>query len=80
MTMVVYKVFFCLLCPYQQFQLLKTVIFCLKFTLSFSKNILDQTRNSRNTKFGPQWKDRKRSYHVKQMLTLFCKIDTLILG
>ena len=80
MTIIVCKVFFSILCPYQQFQLLKTVVFWLEFTLSFSRNILDQTRKSWNTKFGPLRKDRKSSYHVRQILTLFGKLVTLIWG
>ena len=35
--------------------------------------------NAFDTKFGPQWKDRKSSYHVKQILSLLCKLVTLIL-
>ena len=33
----------------------------------FLKQSLDQTRKSCNAKFGPQWKDRKSSYHVRQL-------------
>ena len=80
MTMVVCKNFFYIFCPYYQFKLLKTVTFRLEFILSFYKNVLDQTWNSCSTKFGPQWKDQKRSYHVRQILTLFCKSIALILG
>ena len=32
-------------------------MFWLDFTLSFYKNVLDQTRKSCNTKFGPQRKE-----------------------
>ena len=46
----------------------------LKFILSFSENILDQTSKAFNTKFGPQWKDKKSSYQLKQILQLFLKI------
>ena len=31
-------------------------------------------------KFGPQWKDRKSTYQVKQILPLFCNLIALILG
>ena len=49
----------------------------MEFTLSFQKNALDQTRKSSNTKFEPQPKDRKSSYHVRQASTLFCKLVIL---
>ena len=54
MAKIVGKIFFCTLCLYQELQFLKTVIFWLKFTLSFEKHVLDQTLKAFNTKFGPQ--------------------------
>ena len=33
-----------------------------------------------NTRFGPQRKDRKSSYHVRQLSALFCNLVALILG
>ena len=42
--------------------------------------MLDQAQKSYNTKFGPQWKDRKNGSHVRQILTLFHKLVTLNLG
>ena len=51
----------------------------LKFTLYFWKHVLDQTSNGFNPKFGPQWKDRKSSYRVNQILSLLFKLVTLIL-
>ena len=33
-----------------------------------------------NTKFRPQWKDWESSYQVRQILVLFCKLVSLILG
>ena len=46
----------------------------------FLKNVLKQTWMSFNTKFQRQWKDRKSSYQVKQILELFCNLIALILG
>ena len=46
----------------------------------FLLTVLDQTRKSCNTKFGPPRKDRKSSYHVRQIQTLFCNLVALILG
>ena len=46
----------------------------------FLKNILNQTWKAFNTKFGPQWKDRKSSYQVRQVLAVFCKLVALISG
>ena len=43
MSMVVCKTFFCILCRYQQFKLLKRNTFWQEITLSFQKNNLDQT-------------------------------------
>ena len=40
---------------------------------------LDQTSNDFNKKFGPQSKDQKSSYQVKQVLSFICKLVTLIL-
>ena len=59
-------------------QIAKTVIFWVEFTLFFSKDVLDQTWTS--FKFRPQWKDRKSSYQVRPILTLFCNLFPLILG
>ena len=44
------------------------------------KNVLKQTGKSLNTKFGPQWKNRKSSYQVGEILALFCKLIAVILG
>ena len=46
----------------------------------FLKNVLKQTWMSFNTKFQRQWKDRKSSYQVKQILEPFCNLIALILG
>ena len=45
----------------------------------FLKNVLDSTWKSFDPEFGPQWKDLKNSYQVRQNLTLFCNFGTLIL-
>ena len=46
----------------------------------FLKNILDQTSKAFNTKYGSQWKHLNNSYQVEQILALFCKLVTLVLG
>ena len=46
----------------------------------FLKNILGQTWKSCNTKIGPQWKDRKSSYEVIQILALFGNLVALVPG
>ena len=46
----------------------------------FLKNVLGQTWKPFHTEFGPQWKDQKRSYQVRQNLELFGKSVALILG
>ena len=43
-------------------------------------NVLDQTGESYNTKFGPQRKDRKSSYRARQISALFCHLFALTLG
>ena len=64
------------LCLYEPLQLLKkTAIFWLEFTLSFQKNIKDQAWKSLDTKLGPYWKDWKRSYQVRQILSSFLQLS-----
>ena len=46
----------------------------------FLKTVLKQTWNCFNTKFGPQWKDQKSSYQVRQILVIFSNLIALILG
>ena len=41
---------------------------------------MDQSWKAFNTKFGPQSKDRKSNYWVRQFLALFCILVALILG
>ena len=48
--------------PFYQLQLLKIVIFWAGIFFIFLKNVIEQTWKVFNTKFGPQWKDRKSSY------------------
>ena len=38
----------------------------------FLKKVIGQTSKAFNTKFGPQWKDRKSSYQVRQIFALLC--------
>ena len=59
--------------------LLKTVIHLGIYFISLKKT-LDQTRKPFNIKFGPQWKEWKSSYQVRQILALFCNLVDLILG
>ena len=40
----------------------------------FLKTGLNQTWNAFNTKFGRQWKDRKRSYRVSETFAHFCNL------
>ena len=42
-----------------------------KTVFTFAKSVLNQTWNSFNTKFEPQWEDRKSSYQVRQLLGVF---------
>ena len=46
----------------------------------FLKHVLKQTWNRFNTKFQPQWKYRKSSYQVRQVIGLCCHLAALILG
>ena len=48
--------------------------------LIFLKNVLDQTWRSLKIEFGPQRKYRKKSYQVRQNLSLFCNLVAPILG
>ena len=72
------KFFFFISRLFAELQFLKTVIFWLKFFLSFQKHVLDQTSKAFSTKFGPQREDRKSSYQVNQFLSLLCNVVTLI--
>ena len=49
-------------------------------TLIFQKSTLDQALKSSDTELGPQWKDQKSSYRVRQNLELFRKLVALVLG
>ena len=46
----------------------------------FLKNVLKKTWKIFNTKFWPQWKDRKSSYQVSQIIALYCNLHAPILG
>ena len=46
----------------------------------FLKNDRKQSWKAFNVKLGPQWKNWKSSYQVKQISTLFCKLVALNLG
>ena len=80
MTRIVWKIFFCFLCLNYQLKLLRTVIFLAEIYFIFLESVVHQTSKAFNTKFGPQWKDRKTSSKVKQILAPFCKLVALILG
>ena len=45
----------------------------------FLKNELEPTWKSADTEFGPQWKEQKSIYQVRQNLALFCNLVGLIL-
>ena len=60
--------------------MIKTVIFRLEVPLSFQKKFLKQTWKSFSTKFRHQWKGRKSSYKVKQILKTFYNLIALILS
>ena len=79
-TRIVWKIFFCFLCLNKQLQLLKTVILLAEIYFIFLENVIHQTSKAFNTKFGPQWKDRKSRSQVKEMFALSCKLVALILG
>ena len=59
--------------------MLQIVIFWLKSILSFLGNVLDQTWNAFDYKFGPQSKVKESSYQERQILKLFCKSVTFTL-
>ena len=46
----------------------------------FLKKRARPNQRSFHTKFGPQLKDRKSSYEVRQILALFCNLIALILN
>ena len=51
-----------------------------KSNFVFLKNVLYETSKAFNTKFGSQWKDWESSCQVKQVLSLFWKLVTLLLS
>ena len=78
-TRIVWKIFFCFLSLNKQLQLLKTVILLAEIYFIFLENVIHQTSKAFNTKFGPQWKDRKTTSQRKQTFAPFCKLVALIL-
>ena len=74
MKMIVWK-FFLLTASVLKISQIKYIIY-----FTFLKNVLNQTWRSFNIKLEPQWKDRKSSYQVRQILALFCNLIALILG
>ena len=60
--------------------IVKNSPFLAEIYFIFLENVIHQTSKAFNTKFGPQWKDRKSSYQVRQIFALFCKLVALILG
>ena len=79
MTRMVWEIFFCFLRLNYQLKLLRTVIFLAEIYFIFLESVAHQTSEAFNTKFGPQWKDRKTSSKVKQIFAPFCKLVALIL-
>ena len=45
----------------------------------FLKNVLKQSWDTLNIKFGSQWKNQKSSYQVRQILAIFSNLIALIL-
>ena len=43
----------------------------------FLRNVPKETLNAFNTKFGPQKKDQKSSYQLRQIFALFCNLIAL---
>ena len=58
---VVMKIFFFFMCLCYKLQLIKTIIFTLKFTIKFPQNLVKQTQKFFNRKFAAQRKDRNIS-------------------
>ena len=50
-----------------------------RICLIFLKNFLKQNWTSFNTIFWPQWKDRKSSYRIRQVLSFFSNLTSIIL-
>ena len=73
------QIFLLLLMSLLKTKFVKNIHLLGKIYLMFLKNVLKQTRNSFNTKFQAQWKARKSSYQVRQILPLFCDLIPLIL-
>ena len=51
--------------------IVKNINFLDETYFIFLKNVIDQTSKAFNAKFGPQWKDKKSSYQVRQIFALF---------
>ena len=77
--MIVWKIFFSFLSILTAL-IVKNSYILAGIYLILLKNALDQTQKAFNTKFGPQWKDWKRSYPVTQISAHFCILVALILG
>ena len=75
MKMIAWKFFLCFLtASVLKSSHIKSIIYFI-----FLKNVLNQTWRSFNIKLQSQWKDRKSSYIVRQILALFCNLIALIL-
>ena len=77
MKLIFCKILFCFLCF-----LTANIHILVTIHFNFLRNILKQTRNSSNSnsKLHPQWKARKSSYQVRQILAFFSDLIALILG
>ena len=80
MKMIVCKIFFSFFMSLLIAKFVKNSHIQARIYFIVLKNVLKQTWNSLYTKFQPQWKDRKSSYQVRQILGLFCCLIALILG
>ena len=56
-------------------KLLRKIISWREFPWSCFKKMLKQIWNSFNVKYKPHWKDRKKSYQVRQILGLFLSLN-----
>ena len=58
----------------------ETIHIYARIYFTLLKNVLKQTWNSFNTKFGPRWKNGKLTYQLRQILAIFSNLMSLYLG
>ena len=64
----------------EKFNFYFSTVFAIIHFRYFSKKLAKQSLKSFNTKFRPQWKDRKSSNKIRQILALFCNLIAQILA